>query len=116
LTSSSAGSLPAVTASRGATSSASPPEVRGKYKQIDSNVPGLQVGELLPHMARCMDKVALVRSGAHNNDHHETATNWVLCGRFGSAFGDYPLKHDPHKKAKASYTVGRLTPFGPGGF
>jgi hypothetical protein len=37
-----------------------------------------------------MDKVALVRSGAHNNDHHETATNWVLCGRFGSAFGDYP--------------------------
>ncbi len=41
-------------------------------------------------MAGCMDKVALVRSGAHNNDHHETATNWVLCGRFGSAFGDYP--------------------------
>src|SRR6516162_9641330 len=39
-----------------------PPEVRGKYKQIDSNVPGLKVGELLPHMARCMDKVALVRS------------------------------------------------------
>jgi hypothetical protein len=37
-----------------------------------------------------MDKVALVRSGAHNNDHHETATNWALCGRFGSAFGDYP--------------------------
>src|SRR5437588_11433821 len=67
-----------------------PAEVRGKYKQIDSNVPGLKVGELLPHMARCMDKVHLVRSGAHNNDHHETATNWVLCGRFGSAFGDYP--------------------------
>ena len=34
--------------------------------------------------------VALVRSGAHNNDHHETATNWALSGRFGSAFGDYP--------------------------
>ena len=44
----------------------------------------------MQRMARCMDKVALVRSGAHNNDHHETATNWVLCGRFGSAFGDYP--------------------------
>jgi hypothetical protein len=34
--------------------------------------------------------VTLIRSGAHNNDHHETATNWVLSGRFGSAFGDYP--------------------------
>jgi Protein of unknown function (DUF1501) len=67
-----------------------PEEVRGKYKGIASNVPGLQVGELLPLMARTMDKVCLVRSGAHNNDHHETATNWVLSGRFGSAFGDYP--------------------------
>src|SRR6476620_1379565 len=41
-------------------------------------------------MALTMDKVALVRSQSHNNDHHETATNWVLSGRFGSAFGDYP--------------------------
>jgi hypothetical protein len=65
-------------------------EVRGKYKPIASNVPGLQVGELLPRMARTMDKVCLVRSAAHNNDHHETATNWVMSGRFGSAFGDYP--------------------------
>jgi hypothetical protein len=67
-----------------------PEEIRGKYKPIDSTVPGLKVGELLPMMARCMDRLALVRSGAHNNDHHETATNWVLSGRFGSAFGDYP--------------------------
>jgi hypothetical protein len=66
------------------------PEVRGKYKPIASNVPGLQIGDLLPQMARTMDKVCLVRSGAHNNDHHETATNWVMSGRFGSAFGDYP--------------------------
>src|SRR6266480_6013212 len=67
-----------------------PAEVRGIYKPIDTNVPGLKVGELLPRMAQCMDKDALVRSGAHNNDHHETATNWVLSGRFGSAFGDFP--------------------------
>jgi hypothetical protein len=67
-----------------------PAEVRGKYRPIDSNLAGLRVGELMKRMATCMDKVALVRSGAHNNDHHETATNWVLCGRFGSAFGDYP--------------------------
>ena len=66
------------------------PEVRGKYRPIASSVPGLQVGELLPNMARTMDKVCLVRSQAHNNDHHETATNWVMSGRFGSAFGDYP--------------------------
>lgn len=67
-----------------------PAEIRGKYHAIRSNVPGIHVGELLPLMARSMDKVALVRSGSHTNDHHETATNWVLSGRFGSAFGDYP--------------------------
>ncbi len=67
-----------------------PVEVRGKYRPISTDVPGLQIGELLPRMATMMKKVALVRSGAHNNDHHETATNWVLSGRFGSPFGDYP--------------------------
>jgi hypothetical protein len=67
-----------------------PPEIRGEYKPIDTVVPGVQVGEQLPRMAKVMDRMTLVRSGSHNNDHHETATNWVLCGRFGSAFGDYP--------------------------
>ncbi len=67
-----------------------PPEVRGKYGVISTDVPGLQIGEKLPLMAQVMNKLSLVRSGAHNNDHHETATNWVLCGRFGTPFGDYP--------------------------
>jgi hypothetical protein len=67
-----------------------PEEIRGIYRPINTSVPGLQIGELLPRMARVMHKVTLVRSGAHNNDHHETATNWVLSGRFGSPFGDYP--------------------------
>jgi hypothetical protein len=67
-----------------------PAEIRGKYRPIDTAVPGLRIGELLPRTAKVMDRLTLVRSGAHNNDHHETATNWVLSGRFGSAFGDYP--------------------------
>lgn len=67
-----------------------PAEVRGKYGVIDTCVPGLRITDKLPHMAQTMNRVTLVRSGAHNNDHHETATNWVLSGRFGSAFGDYP--------------------------
>lgn len=65
-------------------------EVRGKYTPIDTAVPGLQICELLPLMSQCMDKVCLHRGGAHNNDHHETATNWVMSGRFGTPFGDWP--------------------------
>ena len=67
-----------------------PAEIAGKYRPIPSNVPGLQISEKLPLLTRCMDQLTLVRSGSHNNDHHETATNWVLSGRFGSPFGDYP--------------------------
>jgi hypothetical protein len=65
-------------------------QIRGKYKGIPTSVPGLNICELLPKTAKIMDKVTLVRSGTHDNDHHETATNWVLSGRFGSAFGDHP--------------------------
>jgi hypothetical protein len=67
-----------------------PSEIAGIYKPMRTNVAGTVIGELLPRFSTIMDKVALVRSGAHNNDHHETATNWVLSGRFGSPFGDYP--------------------------
>jgi hypothetical protein len=65
-------------------------EIRGKYTEIPTSVTGLKVGNLLPLMAKTMDKVCLVRSGTHENDHHETATNWVLSGKFGSPFGDHP--------------------------
>ena len=65
-------------------------EIRGKYKSIPSDVAGLHVCELLPKMAKTMGKIALVRSQQHGNDHHETATNWVLSGKFGTPFGDHP--------------------------
>src|SRR5688500_14804938 len=39
-----------------------PAEIKGEFKPISSNVPGVQVCELLPRMSRCMDKVALIRS------------------------------------------------------
>ena len=65
-------------------------EVRGKYRTIPTTVPGLRIGELLPKLAHRMGFFALVRSGTHENDHHETASNWVLSGRFGSLFGDHP--------------------------
>ncbi len=65
-------------------------QIRGKYKSIATTVPGLQICELLPKTAQVMNKLTLVRSGTHENDHHETATNWVLSGRFGTPFGDHP--------------------------
>ena len=67
-----------------------PAEIRGNYKPIGTSVPGVQISEKLPSLSRVMNKMTVIRSGGHNNDHHETATNWIMSGRFGSAFGDHP--------------------------
>jgi len=39
-----------------------PAEIRGPFKAISTNVPGIQLCEHLPRMARIMDKFALIRS------------------------------------------------------
>ena len=40
----------------------SPSEVRGDFDPIDTNVPGIQICELMPRTAQIMDKIAVVRS------------------------------------------------------
>jgi hypothetical protein len=39
-----------------------PAEVRGEFKPIATNVPGIQIGEVFPRIARMADKCAFVRS------------------------------------------------------
>jgi hypothetical protein len=48
-----------------------PDDVRGPYKPIDTCVPGVQIGELLPRLASIADKYALVRSMTHGNGGHD---------------------------------------------
>ncbi|HAM72174.1 MAG TPA: DUF1501 domain-containing protein [Verrucomicrobiales bacterium] len=47
-----------------------PSEIRGEFKPINTVLPGLQICEHLPRMARVMDKVALIRSIADARDDH----------------------------------------------
>lgn len=58
-----------------------PAEVRGEFKPISTSVPGLFVCEHLPMMARCMHKVALIRSMHHQNRLHDSASTEALTGR-----------------------------------
>ncbi len=51
-----------------------PAEVRGEFKPIATSVPGLSICEHLPHMARSMHKVALIRSMHHQNRLHDSAS------------------------------------------
>jgi hypothetical protein len=47
-----------------------PDNVRGPYGAIPTNVPGVHISELLPMLARHMDKCALIRSMSHTIDAH----------------------------------------------
>ena len=47
-----------------------PQDVRGPYQPIATNVPGIEVCELLPRLARCADKYAIVRSLHHDTNDH----------------------------------------------
>ena len=47
---------------------------------IDTNVPGIQIGELLPNLAKVADKYAIIRSMTHGINAHETASYVVQTG------------------------------------
>lgn len=50
-----------------------PVGIRGEFKPIHSNVPGMEVCELLPRHARIMDKVSVIRSITGMVNEHEDA-------------------------------------------
>ncbi len=49
-----------------------PSEIRGEFRPIDTNVPGIQICEHFPHMARIMDKLIPIRTvvGSPDGDHN----------------------------------------------
>src|SRR5205823_11360410 len=58
-----------------------PREIRGEFAAIPTRIPGIQVSEHLPLLARCADKYALVRSVQHNRSNHNSGAYYSLTGR-----------------------------------
>jgi len=56
-----------------------PAEVRGEFKPISTNVPGIQVCEYLPLHAKMMDKLAIIR-GIRSNDLGDHTPHYILTG------------------------------------
>ena len=53
-----------------------PAEIRGQYKPIATNVPGMLIAETLPHLARMGDKLAILRSvSGMANEHDPTQSD-----------------------------------------
>lgn len=48
-----------------------PAEIRGEFSPIQTNVPGIEIGEMFPRIAKIADKCAFIRSMIGSNGRHD---------------------------------------------
>jgi hypothetical protein len=57
-----------------------PAEIRGEFSPINTNVPGIEVCEVFPRLARLMDRCVIIRFGRrdHRHDAFQCMTGWLV--------------------------------------
>ncbi|HEY1065717.1 MAG TPA: DUF1501 domain-containing protein, partial [Pirellulales bacterium] len=89
-----------------------PAEIRGEFRPIDTNVPGVSICEHLPLMARQMDKMALIRSFTHSDSNHGQADHYMLTGYLPRAGFNGNLKPNNQAPSHGSIISRKLGPRG----
>ncbi|MCS6850360.1 MAG: DUF1501 domain-containing protein [Gemmataceae bacterium] len=67
-----------------------PEGIRGQFKPIPTNVPGIEICEHLPRMAKIADKYTIVRSLHHTVPSHGVAATWMTTGNKPTPALQYP--------------------------
>lgn len=62
-----------------------PAEIRGEFKPIKTNVPGFEVSEHLPKLARVADRYTVLRSVTHTNAGHGGGAHYMCTGKHPTA-------------------------------
>ncbi len=62
----------------------------GPFRAINTNVPGIQISELMPKMAKRMDRTTIIRSLNTKNGDHGGAAKLMMRGRMGDPSVRYP--------------------------
>jgi hypothetical protein len=61
-----------------------PDGIRSEFKPIDTVVPGIQICDQLPQIARHTDKMAIIRSYTHPSNAHEVGVYHTLTGKINN--------------------------------
>jgi hypothetical protein len=87
-----------------------PSEYRGEFSPIRTNVPGIEVCELLPLHARCADRYTIIRSVAHEFSDHGGGHKRFLTGYKPMEpvgfVNDYPMAGSVVAKAREHVRAG----------
>ncbi|HLJ97154.1 MAG TPA: DUF1501 domain-containing protein [Gemmataceae bacterium] len=83
-----------------------PPEIRGEFRPISTSVPGVQITEHLPRLAKLAHRFTIVRSMTHTSLFHNSATYYVTTGQppLRDLIAFTPTENDfPHLGAQVAY-------------
>ena len=59
-----------------------PAEIRGQFNSVQTKIPGYQICEHMPELAKLTDKYSVIRSFTHKDNNHLMSTHHVLTGQF----------------------------------
>ncbi len=88
-----------------------PEAYRGLHKPISSKADGIAISERLPHLAKVMDKVTLIRSMHHTMKNHNPASYYALTGH-APPVDDITLRDSPELFPAYGSVIDRLAPGG----
>lgn len=68
-----------------------PEEYRGQFKPMSTSVPGIQICEHLPKLAKRADRYSIVRGISHSLADHGLGTRYVMTGNLPTPVVNYPM-------------------------
>src|SRR5437773_1398306 len=83
-----------------------PPEIRGEFKPTSTSVPGIQITEHLPRLAKLAKRFSIVRSMTHTSLFHNSATYLATTGHspLRDLIAFTPTENDfPHLGAQVAF-------------
>lgn len=57
-----------------------PSDIRGEFKSIPTSVPGVHFSEVVPNLAKVMDKTTIIRSICHKDPNHGGGNHYMMTG------------------------------------
>jgi hypothetical protein len=87
-----------------------PKDVKGEFKPIATSVPGLNISEVFPNLAKVMDRFTLIRSMTSPEADHDRASHHLLTGYRPSPALVYPSYGSAVSKVRESRR-GMLPPY-----